>query len=184
MITGKDLMEWGMEQGPIFRTALKVLGVSRKGFGKPQVEAAFKEMLKNPDLFTGHELLSSIAQELIKSRAVAVEKVKIVNDEDVPVWGSPIDLGALQQIKMCARTAERVALMGDHHKGYSCPIGGVVAYKGQISPSCVGYDIACGNKAVLTNADANDVRKNIGRIMDDVCRRISFGVGRSSVKEV
>ncbi|MFB5676323.1 RtcB family protein [Paenibacillus terreus] len=35
-------------------------------------------------------------------------------------------------------------LMADHHKGYSQPIGGVVAYEGQISPSGVGYDIACG----------------------------------------
>jgi len=30
MITGKDLMDWGMQPGPIFKTALKVLGVSQK----------------------------------------------------------------------------------------------------------------------------------------------------------
>ena len=29
------------------------------------------------------------------------------------------------------------------------PIGGVVAYRDSISPSGVGYDIACRNKAVL-----------------------------------
>ena len=39
--------------------------------------------------------------------------------------------------------------MADHHKGYAVPIGGVVAYKDAISPSGVGFDIACGNKAVL-----------------------------------
>jgi tRNA-splicing ligase RtcB (3'-phosphate/5'-hydroxy nucleic acid ligase) len=32
------------------------------------------------------------------------------------------------------------------------PIGGVVAYEDSISPSGVGFDIACGNKAVLTDA--------------------------------
>ena len=188
MITGKDLSEWGMAEGPIYKTALKVLGVSRKGFGKPQVEVAFKAMLLNPDLFINHDLLAPIAQEIIKHRKTYIEKreieIKIINDSDVPVWGNPIDLGALKQIKVCAQTAERVALMADHHKGYSCPIGGVVAYKDQISPSCVGYDVACGNKAVLTNANAEDVRKNISKIMDDICRRISFGIGRKSVTEV
>lgn len=37
------------------------------------------------------------------------------------------------------------------------PIGGVVAYDGAISPSGVGFDIACGNKAVLTKVLASDL---------------------------
>ena len=44
--------------------------------------------------------------------------------EGIPIWGSPIDEGALSQIKTCALTADRVALMADHHKGYAVPIGG------------------------------------------------------------
>jgi hypothetical protein len=35
--------------------------------------------------------------------------------EGIPIWGSPIDDGALSQIKTCALTADRVALMADHH---------------------------------------------------------------------
>ena len=31
------------------------------------------------------------------------------------------------------------------------PIGGIIAYENAVSPSGVGYDIACGNKAVRTN---------------------------------
>ncbi len=68
--------------------------------------------------------------------------------DGIPIWGTP-DEGAVSQIKTCAKTADRVALMADHHKGYAVPIGGVVAYKDAISPSGVGFDIACGNKAVL-----------------------------------
>ena len=68
--------------------------------------------------------------------------------DNIPVWGPP-DEGALSQIKTCAKTADKVALMADHYKGYAVPIGGVVAYKNSISPSGVGFDIACGNKAVL-----------------------------------
>ena len=100
--------------------------------------------------------------------------------DNIPVWGDPIDEGALAQIKMCLETADKVALMADHHKGYSCPIGGVVAYRGAISPSVVGYDIACGNKAVMLDVDADYVISNISKIMDRIQAEISFGVGRKN----
>ncbi|HTU47642.1 MAG TPA: RtcB family protein [Bryobacteraceae bacterium] len=104
--------------------------------------------------------------------------------DQIPVFGSPVDEGALSQIRTCALTANRVALMADHHKGYAVPIGGVVAYEDAISPSGVGFDIACGNKAVLTDAPADEVRRNIKSIMDDVWRTISFGVGRNNNEKV
>jgi tRNA-splicing ligase RtcB len=104
--------------------------------------------------------------------------------DGIPVWGTPVDGGALSQIQNCARTADHVALMADHHKGYAVPIGGVVAYAEAISPSGVGYDIACGNKAVLTDADAGEVRRNISTIMDDVFQTISFGIGRRNNERV
>jgi tRNA-splicing ligase RtcB (3'-phosphate/5'-hydroxy nucleic acid ligase) len=103
--------------------------------------------------------------------------------DGIPVWGFPVDEGAMSQIRTCARTADHVAMMADHHKGYAVPIGGVVAYRDRISPSGVGYDIACGNKAVLTDAEAGNVRGNITAIMDDVFRIISFGVGRKNDDE-
>lgn len=103
--------------------------------------------------------------------------------DNIPVWGPP-DEGAVKQIKVCARDAEKVALMADHHKGYAVPIGGVVAYKGQISPSGVGYDIACGNKAVLTDMPGQALRDHIRTIMDDVWGAISFGIGRKNAEKV
>jgi tRNA-splicing ligase RtcB (3'-phosphate/5'-hydroxy nucleic acid ligase) len=48
--------------------------------------------------------------------------------ESIRVWGTP-DEGGLRQIKTCAKTADKVALMADHDKGYAVPIGGVVGYK-------------------------------------------------------
>jgi tRNA-splicing ligase RtcB len=100
--------------------------------------------------------------------------------DGIPVWGEPIEPNALRQIQRCARTADRAALMADHHKGYAVPIGGVVAYKDKISPSGVGFDIACGNKAVLTDANADDVRRNIPRIMDDIFGHFVFGIGQKN----
>lgn len=105
--------------------------------------------------------------------------------DGVRVWGTP-DEGALAQAKTCAMHGNVVQslLMADHHKGYSQPIGGVVVYDGQISPSGVGYDIACGNKAVRTNLYANDIKPRLAQIMDEIARKISFGVGRVNNEKV
>ena len=74
--------------------------------------------------------------------------------DNIPVWGAPVDEGALKQIKTCYYIFGQAAMMADHHKGYGVPIGGVIAHETLVSPSGVGYDIGCGNKAVLTDADA------------------------------
>ncbi|THF84425.1 RtcB family protein [Cohnella fermenti] len=105
--------------------------------------------------------------------------------DGVRVWGNP-DPGALAQAKTCAEHGNVVQtlLMADHHKGYSQPIGGVVAYEGQISPSGVGYDIACGNKAVRTNLIAADIKPRLSAIMDQIARKVSFGVGRVNSEKV
>ncbi len=76
------------------------------------------------------------------------------------------------------------ALCADGHKGYAVPIGGVLAYDGHISPSGVGFDIACGNKAVLTDALSADVRASIRSIMDDVWASLSFGIGLNNHERV
>ncbi len=75
-------------------------------------------------------------------------------------------------------------LCADGHKGYAQPIGGVVAYKDKISLSGVGFDIACGNLAILTDARLEQVRSALDMIMDAVVREISFGIGRSSKTRV
>lgn len=98
----------------------------------------------------------------------------------IPVYGDPVYEDALRQIETCREGAVAAALMADHHVGYSMPIGGVVAYDNAVSPSGVGYDIGCGNKAVLLDIPADDVRTNIKRIMDDIADTISFGMGRKN----
>lgn len=89
-----------------------------------------------------------------------------------------VDDRAYAQLVRCAETgnAPYAVLCADHHVGYSQPIGGAIAYRGYVSPSGVGYDIGCGNKAVLTNLLAADV--DVAKVMDEIVRRISFGVGR------
>jgi len=75
-------------------------------------------------------------------------------------------------------------LCADGHLGYSVPVGGVVAYEGLININGVGFDIACGNKAVLTDANADEVKGNIYRTMNEVQKHISFGIGRKNNEQV
>jgi tRNA-splicing ligase RtcB (3'-phosphate/5'-hydroxy nucleic acid ligase) len=93
----------------------------------------------------------------------------------------PVDDRSLKQLERCmeAGDAELGVLCADHHPGYSQPIGGGIAYEGYVSPSGVGYDIGCGNKAArteLTRADL-DALGGVESIMREITRRISFGMG-------
>ena len=96
------------------------------------------------------------------------------------IFGSH-DEATIKQIETCvAAGGERGVLCADGHKGYAQPIGGVVAYRDMISLSGVGFDIACGNLAIKTDARRSEIAPAILKIMDDVVRDISFGVGRES----
>ena len=92
-----------------------------------------------------------------------------------------VDERSLDQLKRCmeAGEAEFGVLCADHHPGYSQPIGGGIAYEGYVSPSGVGYDIGCGNKAARTELtrDDLDARGGVEAIMHEITRRISFGMG-------
>ena len=63
----------------------------------------------------------------------------------------------LDQLKRVAERADHAALMADGHLGYVMPIGGVAAYRNQVSVAGVGFDIACGNAAVRTDLRLEDL---------------------------
>lgn len=113
--------------------------------------------------------------------------------EGIPVFGRPMDEATLVQMNTCL-SEERAAygvLMADNHRGYSMPVGGVIAYRRAVSPTGVGFDIGCGVSGVRTNLSAVDLGVNraklglertpeIERIMNEVVRRVRFGIGLSS----
>lgn len=105
--------------------------------------------------------------------------------DGIRVWGKP-DESALKQMRTCSRTGNvfQTALMADHHKGYSQPIGGVVAYRDSVSPSGVGYDIACGNKAVRTNLKVQEIRRELKHLLAEIQRTVAFGIGRKNPEPV
>jgi tRNA-splicing ligase RtcB (3'-phosphate/5'-hydroxy nucleic acid ligase) len=92
-----------------------------------------------------------------------------------------VDQRSLEQLERCMTAGDAAfgVLCADHHPGYSQPIGGGIAYEGYVSPSGVGYDIGCGNKAARTELSRADLDAlgGVESIMGEITRRISFGMG-------
>lgn len=92
----------------------------------------------------------------------------------------------LDQMRNCMGVGSVVAgvICADGHLGYAQPVGGVIAYEGQISISGVGFDIACGNMAVRLDTTFGEIRDRLPTILADIRRVISFGVGRTNDERV
>src|ERR1022692_4388564 len=88
------------------------------------------------------------------------------------------DDASIAQMRNCMSVGNAVAgvICADGHLGYAQPVGGVIAYEKQISISGVGFDIGCGNMAVRLDTPFSQIEGNIGAIIKDVHRVISFGV--------
>jgi tRNA-splicing ligase RtcB len=79
------------------------------------------------------------------------------------------------------------ALMADGHVGYVMPIGGVAAYRDQVSVVGVGFDIACGNAAIRTDLTVDalgdspaEVRTTLTGLANEIADNVSFGIGRKN----
>ena len=110
--------------------------------------------------------------------------MSVDTDPRVVTFG-PVEEAAEQQLERCLQRGgeeSRGVLCADHHKGYSMPIGGVLGSQSVVMPAGVGYDIACGNCAVRTDLKAADV--DVKNVMDEIWRRISFGVGRNNEERI
>ena len=86
----------------------------------------------------------------------------------------------LAQLRDVASRAVRAALMADGHLGYVMPIGGVAAYREQVSVVGVGFDIACGNAAIRTDLKRARIEPHLPAVADAIQDTLSFGVGRKN----
>ena len=93
--------------------------------------------------------------------------------------GLDVPYGALEQMERVMRIppARTGALMPDAHHGYAMPIGGVVALENAVSPSFVGYDIACRMMVSILDIEPQEFLKNRQKIFEDMQSVTRFGVG-------
>lgn len=100
-----------------------------------------------------------------------------MTQKHITVFGEEIiDQQSIDQLRRAMTDDSIGVLTADAHFGYGHPIGGAIAYRDKISLSGVGFDIACGNKAVRTNILASHV--DLNHVMDEITTQIGFGVGR------
>ena len=97
------------------------------------------------------------------------------------------DEATIAQLQDVASRAADAALMADGHVGYVMPIGGVAAYRDQVSVVGVGFDIACGNAAIRTDMTLDqlgegreEVLRTLSGLADDIAGTVSFGIGRKN----
>ena len=91
------------------------------------------------------------------------------------------------QFQNVRQRAVDAALMADGHVGYVMPIGGVAAYRNEVSVVGVGFDIACGNAAIRTDLTVeslgrtpDEVRRALSSLADEIADAVSFGMGRKN----
>jgi tRNA-splicing ligase RtcB len=114
-----------------------------------------------------------------RSRAAAPTEIHL---NRITIFGEH-EPNTLAQLQDVASRAERAALMADGHLGYVMPIGGVAAYREQVSVVGVGFDIACGNAAIRTDLSLYDtpgLSDRLDEIADVIQDEISFGIGRKN----
>jgi tRNA-splicing ligase RtcB len=80
--------------------------------------------------------------------------------------------------------------MADGHLGYVMPIGGVAAYRDQVSVVGVGFDIACGNAAIRTDVTLDmlgrtpdEVHETLNGLANEIAATVSFGMGRKNLAD-
>ena len=93
--------------------------------------------------------------------------------------GVDLDQEVMQQMDNAARlpVAERAAIMPDGHLGYALPIGGVIALNNAVSPSFVGYDIACRMTLTVLDMPWGEFLEHRRKLAADMQAVTRFGVG-------
>ena len=93
--------------------------------------------------------------------------------------GTDIPYNAIEQMNEVMRIppAEDGALMPDAHQGYAMPIGGVVGLDNAVSPSFVGYDIACRMTLSLLDLAPEELISKQTDIAYHMKQVSSFGLG-------
>jgi len=129
---------------------------------------------------------ASRAEHLAKE-AAAVElpsQPQAFQNAPMKVFGQH-DEATIAQMRNCMGVGKVVGgvLCADGHLGYAQPVGGVIAYEGQISISGVGFDIGCGNLAVRLDVPYTAIKDRAGEILNDVRRVVSFGIGRTNAEQ-
>ncbi len=148
MITGKELIGQGYEQGKALGVALEIAATAFADADKQKTLTILKRVRKTPERFLDDAVLAPLATAFIEAAQAALDTtipLKETADEYAIYGKDQIEEGALNQMNIAMKLPVTIAgaLMPDAHQGYGLPIGGVLATKNAIIPYGVGVDIGC-----------------------------------------
>jgi len=175
-VTGKQLKEWGLPDGPVYKEVLTVLDAS--DMHRKQAQRCVKALVKRPDAYLNDK-------EWGKAAAMLCPEPKIEMREtccEHKIYGEEIiEPGALDQLYRAAKLpiSMKAALMPDGHQGYGLPIGGVLATKGAVIPYAVGVDIGCRMHMSVFDIDEKMVKGMYGHLKNVLLDNTVFGAGKS-----
>lgn len=145
ILSGKDILQAGFEQGPAIGLALE--GIKAAGITKKKAALQkLKSIRTFPHNYLTDEHFHALAKEVVAPSTQRVDNP--LRDTMLPykIFGKEhIEQGALDQMSVAMKlpVAAAGALMPDAHHGYGLPIGGVLATENAIIPYAVGVDIGC-----------------------------------------
>lgn len=99
------------------------------------------------------------------------------------IYTDYVEDAAMTQFAECMEQSSVVQgfLAPDVHSGYVAPIGSVLATKGTIFPSFVGYDIGCGMSECMLDIKTSDLTiDQLTQIKDSILKRVPIGFNRHS----
>jgi len=164
-------------------TTEKIVGVYKFDTGKICEATVSFEDIQNAD---NYDIFKNRINEVIDKITVKIKEEEKYPDfeKKIKVFGEEIiEKSAIEQLKNCLVDPSDIGVLTpDSHFGYNHPIGGAIGYLNKVSLSGVGFDIGCGNKAVMTDIDATTI--NVKKIMKEISKHIGFGVGRPNPKPI
>lgn len=180
-MTGKDLIEWGFNEGRVVGKTLDIVRKAYKHSDLEDVKNILLPVLETPEDYLEDEILGPIAELLIPVEEEIVE-ITPLNEKgvDIHIYGkSGIEKGALDQIDIASMLpiAVKAALMPDAHQGYGLPIGGVLATDNAVIPYGVGVDIGCRMCMTIYDEPASYIGGNRDKLENVLKGNTFFGMG-------
>ena len=134
--------------------------------------------------FTENQILAEIGRRYKQESSRMVYRAEAVPIHAFGQATIDFESQVYGQIETAARlpVAVTAAIMPDGHPGYALPIGGVIGLDHAVSPSFVGYDIACRMTLTVLDLSPETFLRQRNEIANDMRTVSRFGVGSAFKK--
>lgn len=177
---GKHLRKVDFPSDIAKSVAINIMTKHFKHVSMEQKLEIIKNVLLDPEQFTEHEQLHSLARAIAGKPKMKTdyEVHMLKNSGDFSIYGQRhISQNAILQMEAAMKLPISVkgALMPDAHHGYGLPIGGVLATTNAVIPFGVGLDIGCRMALSIYDLPQDYIQKKEYDLQKALRRYTHFG---------